>query len=130
MIQPASSAVAERPGQAMGRRDWLLLPLIALISLIVVGGTSEFASRRIFSLGGEGIAACVVANDPVTGMRGVPNSVCHDKHYESHLTEYHFNGCGHRTTMQCAAPPDGAFRVVMAGSSFTAGARVQARESF
>jgi len=130
MTHPKSSAVAERPRQTVARRDWLLLPLIALIAVVSAGGAAEFASRRIFSLGGEGIGGCIVTNDPVTGTRGLPNSSCREKHYESQLVEYRFNSCGHRTTMQCASPPDGEFRIVMAGSSFTAGALVQAQESF
>ncbi len=112
------------------RRDWFLLPLIGLGTILLLLGGGELTARRIFYLAGAGTKACTIFNDPVTGTRGVPNSVCWEKALESQLTEYRFNRCGHRTSMDCGLPPDGAFRIVTIGSSFAAGSQVAEQESF
>lgn len=49
---------------------------------------------------------------------------------ESTLTEYRFNGCGHRTSIPCGPPPVGTFRIVLVGSSLAEGLGVPVQQTF
>jgi hypothetical protein len=72
----------------------------------------------------------MVLNDPSTGARGIPNSVCLEKIPEGEVTEYRFNSCGHRTGLECGSKPMGAYRIVMIGESYAMGARVPREKTF
>lgn len=129
MTDPGAADAAETREAQLPKRDWLLLPLLAALTLVLLIGGAEMIARRVFYLAGS-TKACAIADDAATGTRGVPNSVCREKDLESRLVEYRFNACGHRTPMQCGAPKTAALRVVMTGSSFAAGSQVEQSESF
>lgn len=130
MTGPSAAGSGDAMRTRLPRRDWLLFPALGLATVCVLACGAELAARRVFSIAGEGTKSCTVTDDPATGMRGLPNSVCWEKDLESRLTEYRFNGCGHRTAMDCGPKPNGVFRIVMIGSSFAAGAQVAEKESF
>jgi len=114
----------------MPRRDWILLPMLSLLTVCLVAGSVELTARHIFpqldTLGED----CMVFNDPVTGARGIPNSVCREKIPEGELTEYRFNSCGHRAGMECGPKAAGVYRIVMIGTSSTLGMRVPREKTF
>ncbi len=112
------------------RRDWILLPLLGLITICLLAGTTEIAARRMFSDSKTLLANCMVLDDPTTGPRAIPNSVCWEKLPESHLTEYRFNSCGHRAGMECGPKPLGSYRIVMTGSSVALGEHVDRDKTF
>jgi hypothetical protein len=111
--------------QKLPLRDWFLLPLLSLLTVLLILGSTELIARRAFYRSPANVYDCMVMNDLSTGPRAIPNCVCREKIPETQWTEYRFNGCGHRTAMECGSRHPGAYRIVMAGSSFAVGARVQ-----
>jgi len=100
------------------RRDWILLPLISLLTIMLMVVSTESLSRRMFSVSKTSIAnGCVVRNDPAIGIQGVQNTVCWEKSPEGQLAEFRFNGCGHRAGMECGPKSPGTYRIVLTGGS-------------
>jgi hypothetical protein len=112
------------------RRDWILLPLLSLLTIAFLAGSVELIARRIYPQSGTLAEDCMVFTDPTTGPRGIPNSVCWEKIAEGELTENRFNSCGHRAGMECGAKPPGVYRIVMIGTSMTLGMRVPREKTF
>lgn len=113
------------------RRDWILLPLLSLTTIIVIAFSTEFLGWHLFPWSGVHSLEhdCVVRDDPSTGVRGVPNTVCWDKIAETRPIEYKFNSCGHRAGMECSPKSPGTYRIVMIGSSVAMGMRVPEKET-
>jgi len=68
--------------------------------------------------------------DPINGVRGVPNCVTWGKKFESALIEYRMNSCGHRAGMECGPKAPGTYRIVMIGSSIGEGLRLAREQTF
>jgi hypothetical protein len=109
-------------------RDWILLPLISLFTIVFLAVSTELIARRLFSELEISRLSCVV-NDPSTGERAIPNTACWDKIPESSLVVYRFNGCGHRAGMDCGPKPPATFRIVLIGSSVPMGSYVPFEKS-
>jgi hypothetical protein len=107
------------------RRDWILLPLLSLLTVCLLAGSTELIARKMFSYAPTSVYNCIVMDDSSTGFRAIPNSVCWGKGPESPPVEYRFNSCGHRAGMECGPKPQGSYRIVMAGSSVAMGDLVQ-----
>jgi hypothetical protein len=107
-----------------------LLPLLSLLTICLLSISVEFIARRIFVESATTTLGCLVVNDPSTGVRAIPNSVCTQKIFESALTEYRVNSCGHRAGMECGPKDPGKYRIVLVGSSFAYGMWVQREQSF
>ena len=112
------------------RRDWILLPLISLLTIGILACSAELIARRVFSGSTTLMKNCMVMDDPSTGPRAIPNTVCWEKIPESQLVEYRFNGCGHRAGMECQAKQPRTYRIVMTGSSLALGEGVQREQTF
>jgi hypothetical protein len=115
---------------SLSRRDRVLLPLIAVTTVLVISIASETIARRAFPDSTESPLDCMVLNDPATGVRGLPNTVCRIRLAEDPMVEYRFNRCGHRAGIECEPAPPGVLRVVLVGSSTTGGYGVPREESF
>jgi len=119
------------PPTAPARWDWMVLTLIGVSTIGLLSAVTEWTARRLFSSESRvALQNCVVIDDPQTGGRGIPNSICREKSPESPMVVYEFNGCGHRAGIPCGPKPEGTLRIVMTGSSFAMGARVQREKSF
>ena len=118
------------PDATFPRRDWIVLPALGLLTICFVFLVTELAARRMFPVSKTLMASCLVLNDPSTGTRAIPNSVCWEKSPESVGEEYRFNSCGHRAGMECGPKPQGTYRIVMLGSSIALGERVRREDSF
>jgi hypothetical protein len=129
MTQPDTSATGNVKEAKLPRRDWILLPLIGLLTICLLAGSVELIAMWMFPQLGTAGEDCMVY-DPSTGSRGIPNSVCWEKIPEGELTEYRFNSCGHRAGMECGPKPSGTYRIVMIGTSFTLGMRVPREKTF
>lgn len=105
------------------RRDWILLPLVAIVTICLIGFSAEIIARHILPASKTYLSQCLIFNDP-GGIRGVPNSVCTEKTPESEWTVYKFNDCGDDAEMPCGPKPPGSYRIVVVGSSFAMGERV------
>jgi hypothetical protein len=112
------------------RRDWILLPLVSLLTIGILACSTELIARRVFSGSTTLMKNCMVMDDPTTGPRAVPNTVCWEKFPESQMVEYRFNSCGHRAGMECLPKQSGTYRIVMTGSSLALGEGVQREQTF
>lgn len=105
-------------------RDWILLPAISLLTIVLIVVSAQLFARRIYTRTDDFATTCVDLGDATTGTRAKPNSSCRFKTYESQLDEYRFNSCGHRTAGECSVKQQGTYRIVMAGSSVAMGYEV------
>ena len=102
------------------RRDWILLPLISLLTIAVVVGSTELIARHLFPQTKKTIYAMV--HDSSVAMRGYPNVVCRgSNNHDIPATEYRLNSCGHRTSLGCGPRSTGVYRMVLVGSSVALG---------
>jgi hypothetical protein len=124
---PDANHLPTLKGVQLPRWDWLLVPIIGLLTMYLISGSTEFIARRAFSDAAGSLPACKVLNDYPAGARMAPNSVCWEKLPEGELTEYRFNGCGDRAGMECGTKAPGVYRIVMTGTSAAVG-RYLARE--
>jgi hypothetical protein len=111
-------------------RDWIFLPLICVSTIVVLAVSTELAARQFFGTSSTKIASCLVLDDTAHGIRGIPNSVCHDKVAESGLVEYKFDCSGYRVGFECRARPQGTYRIVMIGSSMAMGQNVPVEQTY
>lgn len=114
---------------ALPRRDWILLPLVGLLTVCILLFSTERVAHHMFSTSGNIGRACLFA-DPATGMQGKPNCVGTEKNPDTPLVEYRFNSCGHRAGIECGAKPPGTYRIVMVGSSTAMGFGVPIEKTF
>jgi hypothetical protein len=112
------------------RRDWILLPVLGLTTIVLLVGSTELIGRHIYTqLKTEG-EDCMVLNRSSNTLGGIPNSVCWEKIREGKLIEYRLNSTGYRSDTNFGPKLPGTFRIVVIGSSFVAGARVPIEEAF
>ncbi|KAA6455585.1 hypothetical protein DYQ86_27420 [Acidobacteria bacterium AB60] len=112
------------------RRDKILLPLLAGVTIAALTISAELVSRVIFANSTSLLASCMILDDPATGPRAIPNSVCREKAPESGLIEYRFDSCGYRLGAGCRPKAPGAYRIVLVGSSGVLGEHVPTENTF
>jgi hypothetical protein len=127
-----SYSVSHQPSTEakLPRRDWILMPLISLLTIGILACSTEVIARRVFGGSTTLMKNCMVMDDPSTGPRAIPNTACWEKTPESQLVEYKFNSCGHRAGMECLPKQLGTYRIVMTGSSLALGEGVQREQTF
>ncbi len=119
---------APQRDEALPRRDFFLLPLVALGTVLVMLGGAEAAARVMFAERGE--FTCGDPKTPGAPNHQTPNCVTSVKSAEGPEVEYRFNECGFRSTAACGAKPAGTLRVVLIGTSITMGYQVPNEETF
>lgn len=125
-IDPETVKEAKLP-----RRDWVLLPLLSLITLILLAAFSDFVAGWWFPSSEDGLARCFVKGDVTGNAPAIPNSICSEKNAESaFLAEYRFNSCGYRAGTGCGRKPLNSYRIVVIGSSMAMGLYVPREMSF
>ena len=107
-----------------------MLPLLILVTLVIVSGAGEWLCLSLFPASDTTTIPCLVVDDPHAAVHAIPNTVCSQKCYESALTRFSFNECGHRTSLPCGPPPAGTFRIVLVGSSLAEGMWVPVQQTF
>lgn len=115
-----TGAVEEKAETKLPRRDWILLPILSLATVIVIVTVLAFVAHKTFSKTTSGVRACLDMSDP-SGVRGIPNCEIWEKNAEGPPVKYKFNSCGHRANMDCGPKPPGTYRIVMVGSSYAFG---------
>jgi hypothetical protein len=132
MTSPHSDTLKTAKESRLPRRDWIVLPLISLMTVVLLLGSTEMIAR--VETGGvseqEGVGPCIVSNDLTTGVRFVPDSECRDRIMESRWTDYKFNSRGHRAGWEYGQKDRGTYRIVMTGSSIAFGFVVDREKSF
>jgi hypothetical protein len=112
------------------RRDWIVLPLLALLTASVLAGSTEWLAQGLYKRSAGFIPACMGPVDSEERARAIPNTVCRNKSYESEWVEYRFNRCGHRAGEECGEKMPRTYRIVMVGSSVPMGALIPREQSF
>lgn len=134
----ASEHVIEHPDRSVAqlsrfesarlpKRDFLLLPLLSLLTVLVLFGVSEVVTRVLWPA--EYSSACLVA-DPVQGYRFKPNCTVRGKIPESPWITYHYNECGYRSADSCGPKPPGTIRIAILGSSMSQALHVSYDDAF
>jgi hypothetical protein len=109
------------------RRDFVVLPLLSIITVLLMFGVAELACR-IFWPARE-YDTCAVGDD-VTGFRMRPNCTSTMKNAEGVWTTNRYNECGYRSETSCGPKPPGAFRIVLLGSSVAQGTFIPYGQTF
>lgn len=109
--------------------DWVLLPALAIVTVCTILVATEFIARLVFPAHGD-LKNCLVWNDHLTGVRGIPHCECDEKIPEGRPVTYQLNSCGDYTNVECGPKPPGVFRIVLMGTSFPAGVGVTREETF
>jgi len=108
---PASPSLLPLP-----RRDFILLPLISLLTALLMGALAEFGSRQIW---------VEKANDDcAVGGRHKANCTMLMKNIEGPWVRYETNDCGYRGTASCGPKPAGNLRAVVMGTSVAFGLHI------
>lgn len=118
---------ADPVGGGLPKRDFLIIPLIAFVTALVMLGASELLASSFFYEAQRG--NCSV-HDDLHGHRNVPNCTYYNKAAEGPLVEYDFNGCGYRSREPCGPKPAGTVRVALLGASTAEGFKVAYDEAF
>jgi hypothetical protein len=130
MTEPNASAPGSVKEAKLPRRDWILLPLLGLLTIVVMFVSFELITQKIFPRSKTVGEDCMMFDDPSTGVRGTPNSVCWEKIAEGELTAYRMNSSGYRSSTEFGPKPPGTYRIVMIGTSFAAGMPVPEEKTF
>jgi hypothetical protein len=78
------------PGEPkLPRRDWILLPILGILTMLVLAASVEGIAIGMFPQLGVGPAGedCMVFSDPAAGSRGIPNCKIWEKIPEGELTQ-------------------------------------------
>ena len=130
-MNPAKANAAENVlEKELPRRDWILLPLIALLTIFLIAAPTEWIARRIFTGSSDEMERCHTFRDPVSGIGRVSNCVYGEKAFEAPLTQYRMNSSGYRSDVEFGAKPPGTFRIVLVGSSVGLGASTRREDTF
>ena len=114
-------------GWRLPRRDYLLLPLIFVMTIIVLLVGGEVSARLIY-VQDDDAEPCEYLT--ATGYRYHPMCTSRTKVWEGPWTTQHFNACGYPSAAPCTKLPAGSLRVVVFGSSTARGALVNFDRSF
>src|SRR5271155_50759 len=104
------------------RRDWILLPLLSLLTLAVCLIAAEGTAKHFFA--SEERDTCLIdSSRPDSEHR--PNCSTRMKTAEGPWVTNQYNECGYRTKESCGPKPPGTIRVVLVGSSGSEGLYVE-----
>jgi hypothetical protein len=133
---PTERVMERRDGQAhsvviqptrLPKRDYILLPLLSFLTILVMFGVSEILTRLIWVQ--HKSYACVI-EDPVDGDRFKPNCTERAKLAEGPWVTYRYNECGYRSVTSCGPKPAGATRIAIMGSSVSQALHVPYEDTF
>jgi hypothetical protein len=124
MTETNQSSRANLAELKLPRRDWILLPLLGLLTLATILTSTELIARLVFPEAKSDLGKCLIEGDRSTGVRGIPNSVCSEEGFEFGRVEYRFNGSGYRAGMESLPRQPATYRVVMVGTSTAFGAHL------
>ncbi len=121
----------EQEGSNLPRRDWILLPAISVVTMVLLALSTEAIARWFFPVSESGLDQCFVVNNPSGFEPARPNTVCRERNAESRaVAEYRYNSLADRAATEPGAKPPETYRIVMIGSSFAFGLFVPREETF
>jgi hypothetical protein len=116
----------QEQARRLPKRDYFLLPLISLLTVVCIFGLTETASRQLWP---KAVWDSCFYWDGDYGPRDRPNCTSDERIPESPLTHNVFNACGYRTLDSCGPKAAGTIRVVVLGSSVAEGLLVPMNET-
>ena len=111
----------------MPRRDFIVVPLICIATLVLLIGIPELVAANTFYA--HQVDSCL-RPDPVLGDRALPNCKSRYKAGEGPWAENDYNECGYRSQESCLSKPPNTFRVALIGSSTSMGYLVPYNQTF
>ena len=127
MIDRRNDLSAGAPAAPLPRRDYIVLPLLSLLTILTLFTAAEVVSRIMFVQ--HEADACMMA-DRQLGTRFRPNCTSRVKAAEGPWVINSYNNCGYRTPQSCGPKPDGAVRIAVLGSSVAQGYLVPYGQTF
>ena len=109
------------------RRDYFILPILVISTILVVLAAAEVGAR--LAMPQQEADACMM-HDALLGARPKPNCISRTKNPEGEWVENKYNECGYRSDTPCHAPLNGAWRIVVVGSSTGWGYQVPTDETW
>jgi hypothetical protein len=113
--------------ERLPRRDWLILPLLSLLTVLLIIGAAEIVTRAFWA---ERVWDSCSIPDKALHYRYKPNCVARVKGAEGPWVENAYNECGFRTAEHCGPKVANEFRVAVVGASISAGYLVPYPETF
>ena len=111
----------------MPRRDFVILPLLCLATLLLLVGVPELLAEHAFY---EHKTDACLRPDPVLGSRALPNCKAQYKSGEGPWAENDYNECGYRSSSSCLTKAPSLFRIALIGSSTSMGYLVPYDQTF
>jgi hypothetical protein len=112
-------------------KDWILLPVIGLLTIISLAAFTEFATRWLFPVSQTNFNNCYFENDLSGDAPVKPSSVCTERIAESPFpVQYRYDSHGHRADGALELKRPGTYRIVQIGSSFAMGLFIPREMSF
>jgi hypothetical protein len=108
-------------------RDYILLPLLSMLTVVALFGAAEIATRFLWPK--EDNDVCLI-RDSIGGYHARPNCTVRLKNAEGLWANYHYNECGYRTDASCGPKPPGALRIALLGSSVAQGLNIPYEQTF
>lgn len=129
MLNPPGDTSVEIPPTRRGltKRDFFLLPLTSILTVVFILGVCEIATRKFWK---EDKSSSCTTEDAKAGVRFKPNCTVVSKNAEGPWTTYHYNDCGYRSESSCRSKPPGTVRVVILGSSVSQGLYVPYQQTY
>ncbi len=111
------------------RRDWIILPLLAILTVVSLSLTSEKISELIYGEPKSAVDVCLNVSHPDKGVSGIPNCKTSEMDFGVPLVEYKFDTCGYRSGIGCVSNSPGAYRIAMIGTSIAFGQWVKQQDA-
>jgi len=125
MIQ-SNASDRENSEAKLPRRDWILLPMLSLLTVAVCLIAAEVTAKHFFA--SEERDTCLSdSSRPDSEHR--PNCSTRMKTAEGPWVTNQYNQCGYRTKESCGPKPPGTTRIVLMGSSGSEGLYVEYQQT-
>lgn len=117
----------DQPRDKLPRRDFILIPMLVLVTLSLLAVLGEASSRVVFAES-DAETCAMVGPGGVTVIR--PNCQSHRKAAEGPDTINAYNDCGYRTPAPCHDRAASSIRVAVMGASAAEGLKVRYNDTF
>jgi hypothetical protein len=107
----------------ISKRDYLLLPLVSVLTVLAMFCISEGVTRVIWNSHDDG--ACVT-----DGYQVKPNCTYRTKTPEGPWVTYRFNECAYRSNTSCGPVSHGTVRIAILGASVSQGLNVPYEDTY
>ena len=127
MTQPGSRDSGNAVEEKLPRRDFVILPLLSLLTIATCLAAAEMTSRHFFAADVQD--TCQIDGAAIDAGH-IPNCTTRLKAAEGPWVTNQYNDCGYRTKESCGPKPIGSERIALIGSSESEGLYVAYDETF